>query len=189
MQSKAKNINLKELMKDTFISGGLFILFCFIDLKLAFFISLICFAILWTRTIILDLNPGAVMGHKIYFKGKELFVPETVDIFDVGNDSSFDNLSRYAEIIRQILIPPRILIIRFNNKYSVTQFEVKTLIQIIKRLKTNKILVLFSDVNVNLQNQFRENGIAGNIGEENIFYYIKGALKQIRDILKSNRLE
>jgi MFS superfamily sulfate permease-like transporter len=185
-QNKTNIAYIKGIIKDSFIGILLFALFSFIDLEFAFFGSFICFSILFTRRIIFDLNPGAVTGHKIYFKEKELSVPNGVDVFDAGDDSTFDNLYRYSEVIAQILIPPRILIIRFNNKSRINRLEIMTLNQILKRLEMHNILIMFSDVNVNLQNQFRKNSVAEKIGEENIFYYIKDALTHAGDILKCN---
>ncbi len=123
------------------------------------------------------LNPGFIKGHRIYFKDTALNVPDGVDIFNLDNVSTIGNLYAYTEVIRNIISPPRILIIRFVNKFMVDQSELETLQQVIIRLKMHKIHIIFSDVNVTIQNQFRQNGIAESIGEENIFYYIKEALK------------
>jgi MFS superfamily sulfate permease-like transporter len=138
------------------------------------------------RRVILQLNPGFIKRHKIFYKDKELAVPDGVDIFDLGKPPSIGNLYSYVEVIRNIAIPPRIMIIRFNNKFRITQSELDILNKIIKRLGLQKILIVFSDVNVNMQNHFRQTGIAEKIGEENIFYFIIDALEHTKNVLRSN---
>ena len=174
------------IIKDLFISIFLFILISFINLQFAFFLSIVCISILSIRRVILQLNPGFIKGYKFFYKDKELAVPDGVDIFDLGNPPSIGNLYSYVEVIRNIAVSPRILIIRFNNKFRITQLELDILNKIIKRLGLQKILIVFSDVNVNMQNHFRQTGVAEKIGEENIFYYIIDALEHTKQILRPN---
>jgi len=138
------------------------------------------------RRVILQLNPGFIKRHNFFYKDKELAVPDGVDIFDLCKPPSIGNLYSYVEVIRNIAIPPRIMIIRFNNKFRITHSELDILNKIIKRLGLQKILIVFSDVNVNMQNHFRQTCIAEKIGEENIFYFIIDALEHTKNVLRSN---
>ncbi len=65
----------------------------------------------------------------------------------------------------------------------ISRFEIEILDQIIKRLRRNEISIMFSDVNANLQYQLRENGIAEQIGDEKVFFYIQDALKRAKEVL------
>lgn len=184
----SRNVFIKGLIRDSFIGLLLFILVSFIDLELAFFVFIISIYMFLTRRIILNLNPGAINRHKIYFKGRELPVPIGVDVFNAGNVSSLENLHSYVEVICKTLIPPRIIIIRINNKSIISRFEIEILDLIIKRLKKHEISIIFSDVNANMQYQLRENGVAEQIGDENVFYYIQDALKRANEVLNQNQL-
>ena len=70
----------------------------------------------------------------------------------------------------------------------ISRFEIEILDQIIKRLEKHGISIIFSDVNANMQHQLRENGVAEQIGDENVFYYIQDALKRANEVLTKNQL-
>lgn len=61
------NTHIQGVIKDSLIIILIFGGFYFIDLKVAAFVSVICTAILLTRRIILDYNPGFVIGHHIKY--------------------------------------------------------------------------------------------------------------------------
>ena len=181
-----KNFRIDEIHKngilqDFFISLLVFTVFSFIDIELAFFVAIICIAILLSRRIIVDLNPGFINGHRIYYKGEELKVPTGVDIFNLGN---INHLVTYVGVVRNILAPPRIIIIRFKSKSRISEEEIGKLFQVIKLLEQAKISILFSDVNATVQNQFRQNGISKRVRESNIFFYVKDALEHSKQSLK-----
>jgi len=162
----------------------LFTAFYFIDIGVAVFIGIITAVILLTRRIILAHNPGFIKGHHIYYDGKELMVPKGVDVFDLSTVSSMDFLHKYIEIVRGILIPPSIFIIRFSGIIELMEAELDILSESIRRLQNSEIIVILSDANINVQNQFRQNGIERKVGEGNIFDNIKSALIRAT-ILKS----
>ena len=64
--------------------------------------------------------------------------------------------------------------------------ELDILNKIIKQLSLQNILIVFADVNVNMQNHFRQTDIAERIGEENIFYYIIDTLEHTKNMLRAN---
>jgi len=166
----------KGITKDTSILIVLFVTFCFVDLQFASFISVLCAYLLMTRRMILILNPGFILGHKILFKGKELPVPKEVDIFDLSNVPSIEYLYKYVEVIGGISIPPSIFIIRFNGILEIQEFELKILMKVIERLQKSSIIVILSDVKGIVRNQFNRYKIEQKVGNENIFYQITDAL-------------
>jgi MFS superfamily sulfate permease-like transporter len=182
-RDKSNNNHLRRIIKDAIIIAMIFIVCSFIDVLLACFVTAICTSILLTRRVILSLNPGFIRGHKISLKGKTLSVSKGIDVFDLNNSESIESLYKYIEVICNIAIPPKILIIRFSEIFQVKQFELHILNKVIKRFGTNKISIILSDVRANVQHQLRQNGIAQKIGEENIFYYITDALNHANEIL------
>lgn len=109
---KPHKANKKGILKDSLIIILLFASFYFIDIQLAAFIAVICTIILLTRRIILYYNPGFIKGYYIFYNGKDLTVSRGVDIFDLSKVPSMEHLYNYIEVIRSILVPPLILVIR-----------------------------------------------------------------------------
>jgi len=174
------------VIKDALVIILLFTAFYFIDIGVAVFIGIITAVILLTRRIILAHNPGFIKGHHIYYDGKELSVPRGVDVFDLSTVSSMDYLYSYIEIVRSILMPPSIFIIRFSGIIEIMEAELDILSESIRQLQTSGIIVILSDANLNIQNQFRQHGIEKKVGEGNIFDSIKSALTKAK-LLKVKR--
>ena len=178
---------LSAAIKDFYIIVLIFAGFYFIDTELAFFISALTTAILLTRRVILDFNPGFVKGHHINYHKKELGVPKGVDIFDLSTVPSIDYLFKYIEVIRSILRPPLILIIRFSEIIEMKECELDILGEAILRIQKSGIVVMISDAGLNIQNQFRQHGIEKKVGKGKIFDNIKDALSKAKIIRGSNQ--
>lgn len=178
------NAHITGVIKDSLIIALLFISLCFIDVGVAAYISVITTAILLTRRIILDLNPGVIKGYQIRNSEKELIVPKGVDVFDLSNVPSMEYLYTYIEVIRGILVPPAVIIIRFCGIAHIKEYELDTLKKVLRRLKKSKITVILSDVNENVRNQFGHCEIESEVGIENIFYNISDALLKTKRMKK-----
>src|SRR5689334_12287909 len=150
------NAHIQELIKDTLTIVLIFAVFYLIDLEIAAFMSVICAPILLSRRIILDHNPGFIMGHHITYNENELIVPKGVDVFDLSKVPTVDYLRSYTEVMRTILRPPAVLIIRFCGILQVEEYDLHLLTEITGRLQKSDIIVIFSDVGKNVQLQFRE---------------------------------
>jgi hypothetical protein len=177
-----------NILKDAAVLISLFLIFYFIDLQLAFFISAISLYLLMIRRVILILNPGFIKGYRINYKGRQLSIPNGVDIFTLDETHSVEALHRYAEIIRSITTPPEVIIVRFNKIKRLMQPEADILMKFINQTKTYKMKIIFSDVNTILQDKFRESTIELMVGGNNIFYYISDALTHANEILNANSL-
>lgn len=168
---------IKGAIKDSFVILLLFMALCFVDVSLAVFIGSISFAVLLIRRIILYYNPGFIKGHHIYDQEKELTVAKEVDVFDLGGVPSLEYLFNYTEVIRSMLIPPRIFIIRFCGIVLLKEPELETLRKVLWQLKSRKITVLLSDIEENMMlNQSGWHSIENEVGLYHIFFNIKDAL-------------
>jgi hypothetical protein len=78
-QINSYTIFIRGIIKDSFVFSLLFTILSFIDLRLAFFVSIVCISLFLTRRTILYLNPGFIDGHRIYFKETALKVPDGVE--------------------------------------------------------------------------------------------------------------
>ena len=172
------------IIRDVIIILLIFILFSFIDITLASLFSIISTAILLIRRIIFSLNPGFIKGHKIFYEGKEVSVPKSVDVFDLRYPSLMEKLYQYIEVIRSISVPPRILIIRFNGIFQMEKAEFHILNEVINQLSKSKIKIILSDVVTGLEDQLIQKGIAQRIGKKNIFSNISDTMIHAKEVLK-----
>ena len=129
------------------------------------------------------------MGHHITYNENELIVPTGVDVFDLSKVPTVDYLRSYTEVMRTILRPPAVLIIRFCGILQVEEYDLHLLTEITGRLQKSDIIVIFSDVGKNVQLQFREFGIEQNLGEENICCNVSDALAQVNKVLQKRNIE
>lgn len=174
------------IIRDAVILIFLFLISSFVDLQLAFLVSVICFYLLMIRRVILKLNPGFIRGYRIIFKGKELVVPKGVDVFTIDDAHSIQALDKYAEIIQGIAAPPGVIIVRFSKIKRLTQLEANILLEFMDQASAYKMTIIFSDVGAILHYKFRKSKIELKIGEDHIFCYISDALVHARKILNAN---
>lgn len=180
---KAYKAYKRGILKDSFIIILSFASLYFIDIRLATFIAVICATILFTRRTVLYYNPGFIKGYYIFYNGKEVVVPNGVDIFDISKVPSMQHLYNYIEVIRGILVPPAILVIRFRGKMQLKEYERDLLKKGLHQLKKSNISVILTDVEENVRHQFRVNEIENDVGIENIFFSIKDALSYAYKVL------
>lgn len=179
--------HITGVIKDSLIIALLFISLSFIDVSVAAFVCIITTVILLTRRIILEYNPGFIKGHHIIYNERELIVPKGVDVFDLSNVPSMEYLYKYIEVIRGILVPPGVLIIRLRGITKIDEYDLEILNEVILRLQKSKIIVILSDVEENVQEQFSNYGIEKIIGKENIFLVITEALPRAEKLIKMNK--
>lgn len=185
-QGKSYSEHTSGVIKDSFIIILLFGSFYFIDIRTAAFVAVVCTTVLLTRRIILYLNPGFIKDYYINYNEKELTVPKGVDVFDLSKVPSMEYLYKYIEVIRGILMPPRILIIRFSGIIQIKKYELDVLKEVLHRLKKSKITVILSDVEENVRHQFGEYEIENEVGMDHIFYAISDSLTQANKSLKQS---
>ena len=93
----------------------------------------------------------------------------------------------YIEVIREMLVIPEVIIIRLKAITSINEYELRILNKVILRLQRNKITVILSDVETNVQEQLAVSGIEKFIGKENIFLVISDALLSTERLISMGR--
>jgi len=171
------------VIKDALLIVLIFAVFYLIDLELAAFIAVICTAILLIRRIVLDYNPGFVTGHHLIINEKEVIAPKGVDIFHLSKAPTMDDLRCYSEIIRTILVPPAVLIIRFCGMLQLEEYDLNLLSEITGRLQKSDIEIIFSDVGAGVWCQIKEFGINQQLGNSNICCSIDDSMKRADQLL------
>ena len=181
------NAYISGVLKDSLIIVLLFISLYFIDVGAAAFVSVITAAILLIRRTILDFDPALIKQPHIRDNEKELIVPKGEYVFDLSNVPSMEYLYKYIEVIREMLVIPEVIIIRLKAITSINEYELRILNKVILRLQRNKITVILSDVETNVQEQLAVSGIEKFIGKENIFLVISGALLSTERLISMGR--
>lgn len=169
----------KGLWYDFLISIFLFAAFYFVDIEIAAFASVLVFSILVTRRIIMDYNPGYILGYEIHQGQKKIVIPIGVDVLDMSKLPSINYLYSYTEIIRGLLFPPSTLILRFCGIVEMRLYEVQIIKVVLQKLHSSGIVVILADVEKNLKNQFRQFEIINDVGIENVFNDISEAIMKI----------
>ena len=82
-----KKIN--GIIKDILLIAIVFILLAFIKVEFAIFVTIICTSIFLIRRIILDLNPEHGKSKKVAYNGKQLSIPQNIEVFKLKDNSSF----------------------------------------------------------------------------------------------------
>ncbi len=175
----AHNKLSKGLLYDFLGSIVLFAGCCFIDIEIAAFAGVLVFSIMVTRRIIMDYNPGFILGYEILHGQKKIVIPRGVDVLDMSKLPSINYLYSYAEIIRGLLFPPSTLIIRFCGIVEMRSYEVLIIKVVLQKLHSSGIVVILADVEKNLKNQFRQFEILNEVGIENVFNDISEAIMKI----------
>ncbi|MFI5188594.1 MAG: STAS domain-containing protein [Chitinophagales bacterium] len=175
------------VIKDCLIITLVFVSLYFIDIQLTLLASLVCTVTLLTRRIILTYNPGFAKGHHVQINGEEVTIPKGIDIFNLSKSQSLETLYRYTEVVRGIMAPPEIMIIRFDEIFYMGQSELSILSKTIDHLKNAKISIIFSGINEEVRDQLRGTEILKVVGEENIFRCIKDAVTHAKGMVLRRR--
>ena len=177
------------VIKDVLLIILIFAVFYLIDLEVAAFIAVICCAILLIRRIILYYNPGFVTGHRFIINEKEVIVPKGMDVFDLSKVPTMDYLRSYSEVIRTILVPPVVLIIRFCGILQLEEYDLYLLNDISGRLQKSDIAIIFSDVGANVWHQLKEFGIDQQLGDNNICGTMDDSMKRADQLLHRHNIK
>ena len=108
--------------------------------------------------------------------GADNILEKPFDVFDLGEVPAIENLYNYSGVIRSILMPPRIFIIRFCGIVLLEGPELEIVKKVILRLQRRKIIVILSDIEEIMLDQPGWNEIEKEVGLDNIFFNINDAL-------------
>ena len=186
-QDSSHSKHISGVTKDVFIILFVFTPLCILDVRVAASAGVFSTAILLFRRIILVHTSGPSNDQPIHQTGKELTVCTCAEVFDLSNVPSMEYLYKYIEVTRRTLVPPAIIIIRFNGIKQIRKYELDTLKEVLRRLRKNKITVILSDVNENVRSPFWQSEIENEVDPKNIFYTISDALLKAESLKGEKR--
>jgi SulP family sulfate permease len=100
-----------------------------------------------------------------------------------------DYLRRYTEVIRTILVPPAVFIIRFCGILELEEYDLYSLNEITRRLQKSDIAVIFSDVGKNVCHQLKEFEIGQKLGDSNICDNIDESIRRANKLLQRHNVK
>jgi len=156
--------------------------FYFINLELTIYGGAICFALFLHHRMIRALNPDHGSARKFFSDGKEVLIPEGVELFEL-TDLSADSLFRYVNIFSNMMIHPRILIVRFQSSFKATPANMHFLVEALKILYQLEVRVIFSDVNDDIKLQLIKIGLIGTEENRSISANVNDALTEAGGII------
>jgi len=114
-------------------------------------------------------------------------VPAGIGIYEVSGPLFFGSAKQYCEVIKQIGLKNKVLIIRLRHVPFMDSTGIHNFKEAIKILKDSGIKIVISGVNSNLQNDLDKNRISFLVGKANIFELFSQALAWATEIVKNPR--
>lgn len=113
-------------------------------------------------------------------------IPQGISIYEISGPLFFGSAKTYSEVIEEIGMKSRILIIRMRHVSFVDQTGLHNLLETIKILKSKNVCVFLSGVNPTVLNDFNKSNITTLVGVDHIFdsfdRAIEYAKKRIEEI-------
>lgn len=181
---------LKSPRSDVAVLLTTFGLTVIIDLTVAIEVGMILAVILFMRRMSNVTNLEIITRElkdidDIYdsnsMQGKE--VPDGVEVYEINGPFFFGAASKFKEVIRQIEVPPKIMILRMRNVSAIDGTGLHLFAEIIKNFKKAETHLILSAVQPQPFNAIIQYKLLDQIGKENIVKNIDDALKKAREML------
>ena len=173
---------LKGSYFDVLILLTTFFITVFFDLTLAIEIGVVLSAILFMKRMsdISEKRVNNIVDNDLIDNYSDL--PGTINIYEISGPLFFASARRYSELIEEIGLKSKVLIIRMRHVSFIDQTGLHNLADTIRILKHSGVTVIISGVNQEVRKEF-ENGLTKNlIPEELIFDNFDLATLKAREI-------
>ena len=160
-----------------------FALTVFVDLTVAIEIGVVLSALLFMRRMA-DIGGKEVVNtidSDIIEDYHEL--PPTISIFEISGPLFFASARQYSELIEQIGLRGKILILRMRHVNFVDLTAMQNLIATLKTLQHSGVRVLLSGVKPGVLNDFNKSGITNREGENCIFDSFDAAVNKAKALV------
>jgi SulP family sulfate permease len=168
---------LKGTYFDILILLTTFFLTVLFDLTIAIEIGVLLSALLFMKRMadIGDRRINNVLDTDVIEEYSE--IPEGISIYEISGPLFFASARRYSEVIEEIGIKSRILIIRMRHVSFIDATGLRNLHETIKILKSKDVIVILSGVNPEVKKDIRSI-IDTDLKDSHICDSFKGALEQ-----------
>jgi len=170
---------------DIIILLSTFFLTVLVDLTIAIQIGVVLSALLFMKRMsdIAEKRINNVVDSDIIDDYSSL--PEGVAIYEISGPLFFGSARRYTEVIENVGMKSKILIIRMRHVSFVDQTGLHNLKGTIKNLKSYGVLLIFSGVNNEVLIDFEKNKITCMVERSNIFSTFDEALSYAKEKIKT----
>lgn len=154
-----------------------------LGIEFTLFIACICISVFLNRRTIRSLNPRHANGEKIFNEGKNLSIPERVEVFELADSLSINKLRQYTSLFGSMAVQPKILVLRLREFSTVTPDNILVLTEVVRALSEDKVEIIFSEVDENIEPRMKKLGLVVNGPDRNIAKNIGDALAQAEEML------
>ncbi|PID27466.1 MAG: sodium-independent anion transporter [Candidatus Cloacimonadota bacterium] len=177
---------LKSSTSDIIILLSTFFLTVLVDLTVAIEVGVLLSALLFMKRMsdLADKQLDRFIDTDIIDDYSK--IDKKISIYEISGPLFFGSARRYSELIEEIGLQSKILIIRMRHLSFVDQTGTHNLKDTINNLHKSGILVIFSGINKNVEKDFRKSGIISMVGEKNIFSTFNSAVKYGESLVDPN---
>ena len=172
---------LKGSLFDSSILLTTFILTVWVDLTVAIQVGVVLSALLFMKRMsdLSDKNLDAPIDKDVLDDYSS--IPEGISVYEISGPLFFASARRYAEIIEELGVENKALIIRMRHVPFIDLTGIKNLKDVIIRLKEAETLVVLSGVQPNVIQDFEKYEISKLIEEKHIFNTFEEALLFVKN--------
>jgi len=154
---------------DSIVLITTFLLTVFVDLTIAIEIGVVMSALLFMKRMsdFSEKRLNNIVDTDLIDDYSSL--PKDIAIYEISGPLFFASAKRYSEVIEELGIKHKVLIIRMRHVAFIDQTGLHNLKETIKTLLHRKVKVILSGVNAEVLADFNKNKITSLIGETNIF--------------------
>ncbi len=183
---------LKAPRSDAVVLLITFILTVTIDLTIAIEIGMALAAFLFMHQLSLTADMGVITRELADEEERDdpnavskKEIPKEVEIFEINGPFFFGIASTFVETISRIERKPKVRILRMRHVPTIDATALNALRQVFRGSRKNGINFLLSGVRHQPMKALEESGLMGEIGAENVFTNLDGALSRAKNILIS----
>lgn len=166
---------------DIIVLLSTFLLTVFIDLTVAIQIGIVLSSLLFMKRMSeIGVKSGTQIDSDILEDYSHL--PDGVSIYEISGPFFFGSAKQYSEVIKNIGISSKILIIRMRHVPFVDSTALHNFEETIKTLQNSDVKLLLSGVNAQVLEDLKKYKITDLIGEENILSSFEQAINRSKEI-------
>jgi SulP family sulfate permease len=167
---------------DIIVLLSTFLLTVFVDLTAAIEIGVVLSSLLFMKRMA-DIGITAPIRVDSDVLEDYSNLPEGISVYEISGPLFFASAKQYSEVIKNIGLKNKILIIRMRHVPFVDSTALHNFEETIKTLQKSGVKLLLSGVNSSVLQDLKKYKITSLIGEENILDSFDKALKHAKEVI------
>ncbi|ABB44015.1 Sulphate anion transporter [Sulfurimonas denitrificans DSM 1251] len=169
---------------DIIVLLSTFLLTVFVDLTIAIQIGVVLSSLLFMKRMA-DIGIKTQVDSDVLEDYSE--VPKGISIYEISGPFFFASAKQYTEVIKNVGIKSKILIIRMRHVPFVDSTALHNFQETIKTLQQLDVKIVLSGVQNSVLEDLKKDGITSLIGDENIHDSFTKALKYAKELITNLR--